>query len=91
MRNAQHLKFATEIEEFGADDVGNPPTDPGIKEVVNSLGDECVVVATDFSHPEGRQYVSAPQDVANLEGVSKQAKRKIVWDNALRLYPLDLD
>jgi predicted TIM-barrel fold metal-dependent hydrolase len=70
--------------------ISTEPGDPGIREVVDALGDECVVVATDFSHPEGRQYASAPEDVANLEGVSAAAKRKLVWDNALRLYPLDV-
>ena len=71
--------------------ISTEPGDPGIKEVVDALGDECVVVATDFSHPEGRQYVSAPQDVENMAGVSDASKRKIVWDNALRLYPLDMN
>jgi hypothetical protein len=70
--------------------ISTEPADPGIKEVIDALGDECVVVATDFSHPEGRQYASAPDDVAGLQGVSDAAKRKLVWDNALRLYPLDL-
>jgi predicted TIM-barrel fold metal-dependent hydrolase len=70
--------------------ISTEPGDPGIKEVIDALGDDCVVVATDFSHPEGRQYASAPQDVAALQGVSAEAKRKLAWDNALRLYPLDL-
>jgi len=70
--------------------ISTEPGDPGIREVVDALGDECLVVATDFSHPEGRQYVTAPQDIAGLEGVSDAAKRKITWDNALRLYPLDI-
>ena len=56
---------------------------------MDGLGEDCVVVATDFSHPEGRQYAQAHEDVAGLD-ISAEAKRKLVWDNALRLYPLDL-
>jgi predicted TIM-barrel fold metal-dependent hydrolase len=70
--------------------ISTEPGDPGINDVVNAFGDECVVVATDFSHPEGRQYVTAPEDVENMEGLSKASKRKIAWDNALRLYPIDV-
>jgi predicted TIM-barrel fold metal-dependent hydrolase len=69
--------------------ISTEPGDPGIKEVMDGLGEECVVVATDFSHPEGRQYAQAHEDVAGLD-ISAEAKRKLVWDNALRLYPLDL-
>jgi predicted TIM-barrel fold metal-dependent hydrolase len=70
--------------------ISTEPGDPAIKDVIAGLGDECVVVATDFSHPEGRQYARAREDIAGLEGVSDESKRKITWDNALRLYPLDI-
>jgi predicted TIM-barrel fold metal-dependent hydrolase len=69
--------------------ISTEPGDPGIKDVMAGLGEDCVVVATDFSHPEGRQYVQAHEDVAGLD-ISAEARRKLVWDNALRLYPLDL-
>jgi uncharacterized protein len=70
--------------------ISTEPGDPAIGQVVDALGDGCVVVATDFSHPEGRQYASAHADIAGLAGVSAAAKRKIVWDNAIRLYALDV-
>ncbi len=35
------------------------PDDPGIKQVIDQIGDESIVVATDFGHPEGRHYSRA--------------------------------
>lgn len=64
------------------------PDDPGIKQVIEVLGDDNIVTATDFSHPEGRRYVSAVKEMLELPGVSDESKRKIMWDNALKLYPI---
>ncbi|HKA53665.1 MAG TPA: amidohydrolase family protein [Candidatus Binatia bacterium] len=64
------------------------PDDPGIKQVIEVMGDDNIVTATDFSHPEGRRYVRAVQEMLELPGVSEESKRKIMWDNALRLYPI---
>jgi predicted TIM-barrel fold metal-dependent hydrolase len=60
--------------------------DPGIKQVIEVLGDDNVVTATDFSHPEGRRYRHAVEELLALPGVSVESKRKILWDNAARLY-----
>ncbi len=62
--------------------------DPGIKQVIEVMGDDNIVTATDFGHPEGRKYAGAAQELLGLPGVSEDSKRKIMWDNALRLYPL---
>jgi predicted TIM-barrel fold metal-dependent hydrolase len=67
------------------------PDDPGIKQVIDVLGDDNIVTATDFSHPEGRRYAWAAQELLELPGVSDASKRKIMWDNALRLYPIQPD
>jgi predicted TIM-barrel fold metal-dependent hydrolase len=67
------------------------PDDPGIKQVIDVLGDENIVTATDFSHPEGRRYAVAVKEMLELPGVSIESKRKIMWDNALRLYPIQPD
>jgi hypothetical protein len=64
------------------------PDDPGIKQVIDVLGDDNVVTATDFSHPEGRRYVVAVKELLELPGVSLESKKKIMWDNALKLYPI---
>lgn len=63
--------------------------DPGIKQVIEVMGDDNIVTATDFGHPEGRKYAGAAQELLGLPGVSTDSKRKIMWDNALRLYPLE--
>ena len=47
------------------------------------------MIATDFGHPEGRKYAGAAQELLGLPGVSTDSKRKIMWDNAPRLYPLE--
>ena len=64
------------------------PDDPGIKWVIDYLGDDNVATATDFGHPEGRGYVHAIQDIFGLEGVSEASKHKLMWDNPARLYGL---
>jgi predicted TIM-barrel fold metal-dependent hydrolase len=64
------------------------PDDPGIKQVIDYLGDENIVTATDFCHPEGRRYEVAVKEIMGLPDVSLESKKKIMWDNALRLYPI---
>ena len=46
------------------------------------------MVATDFGHPEGYKYAHAVREVLELSGVAEVSKRKILWDNALKLYPI---
>jgi predicted TIM-barrel fold metal-dependent hydrolase len=65
--------------------------DPGIKQVIDILGDDNIVTATDFAHPEGRRYVSAVKELLELPGIPAPSKRKIMWDNALKLYPIRPD
>lgn len=60
--------------------------DPGIKQVIEVLGADNLVTATDFSHPEGRRYSHAIEELLALPGVSTESKRKIMWDNAAKLY-----
>lgn len=64
------------------------PDDPGIRQVIDVLGNDNVVTATDFGHPEGRQYAWAAKELLDLPDVSAESKRKIMWDNALKLYPI---
>lgn len=68
--------------------ISTEPSDPGIKQVIELLGDENIVLATDFSHPEGRDYISAHEDIGKLAGVSDESKAKVKWENALKLYPI---
>jgi predicted TIM-barrel fold metal-dependent hydrolase len=70
--------------------ISTEPDDPGIKQVIDAVGDDNLVLATDFSHPEGRHYSRAVKDINELPEVSKESKRKLMWDNALKLYPIDV-
>ena len=62
--------------------------DSAIKHVIEVMGDDNIVTATDFTHPEGRRYGQAVEQLLALPGVSEASKRKILWDNALKLYPI---
>jgi predicted TIM-barrel fold metal-dependent hydrolase len=68
--------------------VSADPDDAWIPQFLGLLGDENLVTATDFGHPEGKGYIHAIEDTASLEGVSEDSKRKIMWDNATKLYGL---
>jgi hypothetical protein len=64
--------------------------DPGIEPLIEAIGDHVIVGATDFGHPEGRKYFKAKDDMMALAGVSTESKRKILWDNPLKAYPLEV-
>jgi predicted TIM-barrel fold metal-dependent hydrolase len=68
--------------------ISSEQDDPGIKQAIDVIGDDNIVTATDFCHPEGRRYGQAAEMLMDLPGVSVESKRKIMWDNALKLYPI---
>ena len=68
--------------------VASDPDDPDIAYAIKQLGDECIVTATDFGHPEGRGYLQAIDETLALEDLSDESKRRIMWDNPSRLYGL---
>ena len=62
------------------------PDDPHLAHVAATIGDDCIVTATDFGHPEGRGYAEAIEETLNLPDISDETRRKIMWDNPARLY-----
>ena len=58
-----------------------------LRQVVEAIGDDCIVVSTDYPHSDGLFPVAIQEFVA-LEGVSDKTKAKILWDNCARLYNL---
>jgi predicted TIM-barrel fold metal-dependent hydrolase len=58
-----------------------------LKEVVDAVGDDNIVVSTDYPHSDGL-FPHAIDEFVALEGVGDQAKAKILWDNFARLYKL---
>jgi len=67
--------------------ISSDTDDPGIKMTMDVLGDGNVVCSTDFGHPEGRRWVHAMDDLM-AQPIPDAAKRKIAWDNAIRLYKI---
>jgi predicted TIM-barrel fold metal-dependent hydrolase len=61
------------------------PDEPGLDTIINFMGDDNLVWNTDYPHPD------APDPVQVLpwfsaQPISDESKRKILWDNAVRLY-----
>jgi predicted TIM-barrel fold metal-dependent hydrolase len=57
------------------------------KHVVAELGDDNLVVSTDWPHDDSR-YPHALDTFLGLPGLSTENKRKALWDNCARLYHL---
>ena len=58
-----------------------------LRQVVEAVGDDNIVVSTDYPHSDGL-FPQAIDEFVKLEGVTEKAKAKILWDNCARLYPL---
>lgn len=54
---------------------------------IDAIGDDNIVVSTDYPHADGA-FPHAVETFLGLEGVGQDSKRKILWDNCLRLYGL---
>jgi len=55
--------------------------------IVGLLGDSNVVYSTDYPHGDS-EYPHAVDEFVELQGVSRETKKKILWDNCARLYNL---
>jgi predicted TIM-barrel fold metal-dependent hydrolase len=58
-----------------------------LRHVVEAIGDDNIVVSTDYPHSDGL-FPEAIDEFVALEGVSDKTKAKILWDNCARLYAL---
>lgn len=56
--------------------------------VVEVIGDDYIVFASDYSHFDSR-FPGASEPIIDNPGLSDLSKRKILNDNARRLYPFD--
>ena len=59
----------------------------GLRHVIDWIGDDQIVFASDYPHPDGK-FPDALSNFLELPGVSAASKRKILCDNALKLYHL---
>ena len=58
-----------------------------LRQVVETVGDDNIVVSTDYPHSDGL-FPDAINEFLALEGLTDKTKAKILWDNCARLYPL---
>jgi len=58
-----------------------------LHQVVEAIGDDNIVVSTDYPHSDGL-FPEAINEFVGLPGISDKTKAKILWDNCTRLYPL---
>ena len=56
-----------------------------LRQVIEAIGDDNIVVSTDYPHSDGL-FPTAIEEFVALEGVSEKSKRKILWDNCARFY-----
>jgi predicted TIM-barrel fold metal-dependent hydrolase len=54
-------------------------------QTIATLGDDNIVISSDWPHDDSA-YPRATDSFLELEGVSADSKRKILWDNCARLY-----
>jgi predicted TIM-barrel fold metal-dependent hydrolase len=54
-------------------------------DVVRWMGDDHIVFETDFPHPETK-FPHAVEIFLDLEELTAETKRKVLWDNAVDLY-----
>ena len=59
-----------------------------LRQVVEAIGDDSIVVSTDYPHSDGL-FPHAIEEFVAIEGVSDKTKAKILWDNCARLYKLE--
>lgn len=59
--------------------------EPNLRAVVDALGVDCIVTASDFPHPEGT-FPDGVRDFRARDDLTEAEKTKILWDNPSRLY-----
>jgi len=64
------------------------PDEKELSHVVDVIGDDWIVFASDYSHFDSR-FPGASEPIVNHAQLSAASKRKILNDNARKLYPLD--
>lgn len=67
--------------------IGCEGDDTELKYVIDAIGDDNIVFSTDFPHHD-TEFPHAIDEFIELP-ISKESKRKILWDNCARLYGLD--
>ncbi len=56
--------------------------------VIDTFGDDNIVMSVDYPHADG-PFPDGVAEFLDLPGVSRDSKKKILWDNCRRLYGFD--
>ncbi|HVN85172.1 MAG TPA: amidohydrolase family protein [Candidatus Binatia bacterium] len=57
----------------------------GTKYIVDALGDDCLVLGSDYPHGDGK-FPHAIKEFVAVDTLAERVKRKTLWDNPARLY-----
>jgi predicted TIM-barrel fold metal-dependent hydrolase len=70
--------------------ISSDPGEPYVRDVVRDVGDDYLLTATDYPHPDALEKFPDHTIGAVVDDpvLSETAKRKILWDNPARLYGL---
>jgi predicted TIM-barrel fold metal-dependent hydrolase len=63
------------------------PDEDLVADVIDRLGDDNIVISTDYPHIDAH-FPRAVEEFLPIEGISRESKQKILWDNCARLYNL---
>jgi uncharacterized protein len=58
------------------------------KYVIDYMGDDHLLISTDYPHHDS-PFPDGVKTFLGLEGISRESKRKILWDNGARLFGLE--
>jgi predicted TIM-barrel fold metal-dependent hydrolase len=55
--------------------------------IIKLIGDDNIVFSTDYPHGDS-DFPEAVEEFLEMNDVSKESQKKILWDNCARLYGL---
>jgi uncharacterized protein len=58
--------------------------------IISLIGDDKIVFSTDYPHGDS-DFPRAVEEFLEMDGVSKESQKKILWDNCARLYGLTVE
>jgi uncharacterized protein len=61
----------------------------GLANAIRVLGEDVFFCASDYPHEPKHEFLAVLEELAAREDVPATAKRKMLWDNPLRMYALD--
>ncbi len=70
--------------------ISTDPEDGTAELVVRHLGDDCVVWASDYPHPDAHFPGAVSESLEKMAGLSADSRRKILSGNAARFYGVEL-